>query len=218
MSNYSSMLRDPRWQRKRLKILERDKWKCTQCGESKQELNVHHLNYKQGSKPWNYKNEELITLCVDCHNLIHKETPEEHTRRFNPLLIIKGVHLLKSDLPSFDCGFSIHKNILVMWDVDLDTRVLLMIDDLDKNTQDNLVFIYEHKGGVFLIWKDYVPDYLSEQSNGVEVNSVEGGDCWTIYESKAFSSYFENITDFSNSSILPLKDILVWEGGKYELR
>jgi 5-methylcytosine-specific restriction endonuclease McrA len=46
MSRYSSMLRDPRWQRKRLKIMESDKWKCSKCGSTKSELNVHHLRYE----------------------------------------------------------------------------------------------------------------------------------------------------------------------------
>ena len=31
---YSEKLRDPRWQKARLKVLERDNWTCVNCGET----------------------------------------------------------------------------------------------------------------------------------------------------------------------------------------
>jgi len=67
MSKYSEKLKDPRWQKLRLKVLERDEWSCFQCGEKELMLSVHHLYYMSGKEPWEYSKEDLITLCENCH-------------------------------------------------------------------------------------------------------------------------------------------------------
>lgn len=43
--------KDPRWQKKRLEIMERDGWKCVSCGDSEEMLSVHHVSYS-GSEDW----------------------------------------------------------------------------------------------------------------------------------------------------------------------
>ena len=63
--NYSEKLKDPRWQKKRLEILERDEWACKRCGNNKKTLHVHHKKYHK--EPWDAKNNDLETLCEDCH-------------------------------------------------------------------------------------------------------------------------------------------------------
>lgn len=63
---YQEKLRDPRWQRKRLKILERDNFECTDCGNDSIELHVHHKVYSKGD-PWDSPDEHLATLCKNCH-------------------------------------------------------------------------------------------------------------------------------------------------------
>ncbi len=68
MTNYSKKLRDPRWQKKRLEVLERDNWKCKKCGDDKHELHVHHLRYS--GEPWDVELEDLDTLCALCHKAI----------------------------------------------------------------------------------------------------------------------------------------------------
>ena len=68
---YIELLKDPRWQKKRLEIMQRDNFTCQHCGSTEKTLNVHHLLYSKGSKPWEYDNDNLITLCQDCHE---KET------------------------------------------------------------------------------------------------------------------------------------------------
>ena len=65
--NYSELLRSPLWQKKRLKILERDDFTCQYCGCKERELQVHHRVYHKGAKPWEYDDSELITLCSQCH-------------------------------------------------------------------------------------------------------------------------------------------------------
>ena len=64
---YYEKLKDPRWQKKRLKILERDKWTCQRCNDDENTLHVHHKVYVAGAEPWDYKDEYLVTLCEDCH-------------------------------------------------------------------------------------------------------------------------------------------------------
>ena len=58
---YAEKLRDPRWQRMRLKVFERDDWTCTSCGDSKTTLHVHHKLYEPGKEPWEYPLECLLT-------------------------------------------------------------------------------------------------------------------------------------------------------------
>lgn len=65
---YSDKLKDPRWQKKRLQILERDKWTCRACCSKENTLHVHHLFYIPKLEPWEIPDGLLVTLCCDCHN------------------------------------------------------------------------------------------------------------------------------------------------------
>ena len=73
MTEYSEKLKDPRWQKKRLEIFERDKWKCRVCAAGDETLHVHHLVYMKGRDPWEIHSGLLITLCSQCH----KQTKED---------------------------------------------------------------------------------------------------------------------------------------------
>jgi len=66
-SNYSKKLLDPRWQKKRLEILQRDDFHCVNCGDGEETLHVHHCYYKRDCQPWDYENTSLVTLCKSCH-------------------------------------------------------------------------------------------------------------------------------------------------------
>lgn len=65
---YYEKLKDPRWQKKRLEILERDFFTCQNCCSPVKELHVHHFKY--GKNPWDIDNKYLITFCKDCHEKI----------------------------------------------------------------------------------------------------------------------------------------------------
>jgi hypothetical protein len=65
---YAELLKDPRWQRKRLEILERDGFSCLRCGSDTKTLHVHHRIYRKGVKPWEYEDAIYDTLCEDCHS------------------------------------------------------------------------------------------------------------------------------------------------------
>ena len=67
MSQYSELLKHPKWQRKRLEILKRDEFTCRRCDETDKTLHVHHGYYRRGLNPWEYEDETLFTLCEDCH-------------------------------------------------------------------------------------------------------------------------------------------------------
>jgi hypothetical protein len=60
-------LRDPRWQKKRLEILARDEWACRMCFDKDTTLHVHHRVYVKGAEPWDYPDENFLTLCKPCH-------------------------------------------------------------------------------------------------------------------------------------------------------
>ena len=101
---YAENLQQEEWKIKRIWIIKRDNYKCTRCGKDGVEksykfnkefdgndlqelervfefisendinLNVHHLCYRDGHKPWEYGDDELITLCPECHKKIHEES------------------------------------------------------------------------------------------------------------------------------------------------
>jgi hypothetical protein len=66
-NKYLEKLKDPRWQKKRLEIMERDGWMCKSCGDKDSNLNVHHIFYLPKKEPWEIPNGLLITLCETCH-------------------------------------------------------------------------------------------------------------------------------------------------------
>ncbi len=61
----SDPYRHPKWQKKRLKILDRDGWKCIACRDSDSTLHVHHFYY--AGNPWDTEDAFLQTLCESCH-------------------------------------------------------------------------------------------------------------------------------------------------------
>lgn len=65
--SYSEMLKDPRWQKKRLQIMNRDDFTCRSCGDKSTTLHVHHLAYVRNACPWEYEDRFLVTLCENCH-------------------------------------------------------------------------------------------------------------------------------------------------------
>lgn len=87
---YSEKLRDPRWQKRRLRIMERDNWRCQVCFDDESTLHVHHVWYA-GRDPWDGPDEALITLCHECHEqsppsplnpiLVEREEMEHYFRR-----------------------------------------------------------------------------------------------------------------------------------------
>lgn len=94
---------DERWRTKKEIILQRDNYKCQICN-SNQNLEVHHINYKDDNgnnvygMPWRSPNRNLVTLCSCCHQKFDKEYCEDTifipTR--NPIRISKPKCLSKN--------------------------------------------------------------------------------------------------------------------------
>lgn len=68
---YWEKLRDPRWQKKRLEIMEIHDFQCELCQSENSPLNVHHKVYFKNKEPWEYKNHQLSCLCESCHQIEH---------------------------------------------------------------------------------------------------------------------------------------------------
>jgi carotenoid cleavage dioxygenase-like enzyme len=90
-TSYSEKLKDPRWQRKRLEIMQRDKFECQYCGDNQSQLAVHHRYYISKRQPWDYPDWALRTLCSDCHAGDHDETKNEGGRDlFEDIMLMMG--------------------------------------------------------------------------------------------------------------------------------
>ena len=79
-NDYAEQYKNPKWQKLRLKILDRDGWACQKCFDDESQLQVHHRRYVYGKKVWDYPIKELITLCNNCHEEekeLIKESVEE---------------------------------------------------------------------------------------------------------------------------------------------
>lgn len=68
---YSEKLKDPRWQKRRLKVLEYAHWRCQGCGSKTETLHCHHSYYTKGKEPWQYPDGAIIALCENCHEKLH---------------------------------------------------------------------------------------------------------------------------------------------------
>lgn len=93
---YKDKLLDPKWQKKRLKILERDDFSCKICNDKEKTLHVHHLEYNNNGEPWDIKDESLITYCCDCHKLI------EYINKYDERII----HIIKVEKSYVSDDFS----------------------------------------------------------------------------------------------------------------
>ena len=73
-STYSEKLKDPRWQKKRLEVMEYNDFCCEVCGDSKSTLHVHHNEYLKGREVWDYERDQLSVICDSCHEETHSKT------------------------------------------------------------------------------------------------------------------------------------------------
>jgi hypothetical protein len=72
--DYKEKLNHPKWQKRRLEIMQKADWKCEKCGCDSEQLHVHHTDYKAGGpNPWDYEDQYLQCICATCHTLSHIE-------------------------------------------------------------------------------------------------------------------------------------------------
>lgn len=70
---YYEKLKDPRWQKKRLEVMQHNEFSCEVCGDNTTTLNVHHKEYFQGHEPWEYEIKQLACICEQCHEYAHDQ-------------------------------------------------------------------------------------------------------------------------------------------------
>lgn len=75
---YWEKLQDPRWQKKRLQVMERAGFRCEYCGTETKQLHVHHGYYHKGQEPWEHDIKSLWCLCQECHYEFQMETMRLH--------------------------------------------------------------------------------------------------------------------------------------------
>ena len=102
-SQYSDRLRDPRWQRRRLEIFERDGWRCRRCRAAHRPLHVHHKRYLSSRDPWDYPDHYLETLCELCHRGEHgRRVDRIQEYRPRPMQLLDRIAHLESIRRSAD--------------------------------------------------------------------------------------------------------------------
>ena len=76
MSKYHASIPSRVWERLRRETLDRDGWRCRECGRAGA-LEVHHVIPLEEwpDQPW--KIEGLLTLCRGCHIAIHRRAETE---------------------------------------------------------------------------------------------------------------------------------------------
>jgi hypothetical protein len=67
--NYNKYLLTDKWQNKRLKVLQRDKYLCQACLTNKA-TQLHHLTYE---RVFDEPLFDLVSICVPCHDKLHKK-------------------------------------------------------------------------------------------------------------------------------------------------
>ena len=105
VKTYSQKLKDPRWQKMRLEVLERDEWSCTLCGDAENTLHVHHCYYDSSLEPWDYPKESLKTVCEDCHRYADRQRVAlQHIAGFLSLEARDQLILLLATVKEFTYG------------------------------------------------------------------------------------------------------------------
>jgi hypothetical protein len=140
MKTYSEKLKDPRWQKKRLETLNRDKFTCMLCGDKETELHINHKKYTK--EPWDAPSNDLETLCKHCH-IIHHSTKEKvyevvkiiaediiHIIYNNDLGTYYGT--IEDGIFKYNCGFFYNSNVLNIINLSNNTHPLIKVDFSDS--------------------------------------------------------------------------------------
>ncbi len=91
-----------------------------------------------------------------------------------PVFIGKGLPSMPND--NAIVGMSVYKDTLVLWDEDVDSRVIGLLDSMLGYHLEKLAAVYEHEGGVLMYWKGAIPD---KYADGSQIG-ISDGDSWSI--------------------------------------
>jgi predicted RNA-binding Zn-ribbon protein involved in translation (DUF1610 family) len=129
---YAEKLKDPRWQKKRLEILERDQWTCRNCFDKTTTLHVHHLTYAKKAEPWDYPEDYLLTLCEKCHKDIENEAKVKSAEIVDQLrLSLKSTFMWQCARDVF-ASVDVEKLIFLLYDIGVDTSIELLENEFNR--------------------------------------------------------------------------------------
>jgi len=127
---YSELLKDPRWQRKRLEVFNRDNFTCLMCGSDEETLHVHHEKYCKN--PWEVGLEHLQTLCFRCHEVaeVCKKNEVKYIN-VNKKISSAGIHVyilsyLISDIQHV-CLIHNNSGVFTMEDISFSEEFLILM-------------------------------------------------------------------------------------------
>ena len=127
--NYKEQTKSPKWQKKRLEVLELRGFKCEECKCEDKQLHVHHRFYIKGRKYWEYDNDVLQVLCEDCHQKEH-EKPEKNI--YNKL----GVYLVEAFHDGFSDETTIQQILELLSNVNNNSLLKYLIKGLNRSYSD----------------------------------------------------------------------------------
>jgi hypothetical protein len=121
---YAEKLKDQRWQKKRLELLEASGWKCQSffCFSKAPNptLHVHHRIYIRGLAPWDYEDWAYQVLCEECHSYEQQEMANAYEGLAKYETLLRACSLI-SKLPPEDAN-RISSIIVRLCDVEHFTR------------------------------------------------------------------------------------------------
>lgn len=87
---YTSKIAGTAWAKISKKIRERDNYTCQNCYATDRRLVVHHKDWKgkrRGLSETLMNNDpsNLITLCLKCHNAIHRHKSNDYRQRYKQM-------------------------------------------------------------------------------------------------------------------------------------
>ncbi len=117
---YSEMLKHPKWQKKRLEVLQRDNFKCDKCGDEETELHIHHKE-RTAKDPRDEPIKNLVALCRICHFIVERDEKLFYTgSAINKVML--------SDNCFIAISFKEGGTILSLYSFDLNSNLLEIIE------------------------------------------------------------------------------------------
>lgn len=87
MASFNYQYSHPDWRQKRVQVFSERGKKCEKCTRT-QNLEIHHVTYRNDRKVWEYPNSDLQVLCSECHSREHnrptRQFCENQSCRANP--------------------------------------------------------------------------------------------------------------------------------------
>jgi hypothetical protein len=150
---YKEKLLDPRWQKARLRVLERDEFRCRHCLSIHKTLHVHHLDYTDGHEPWEYPLDYFLTLCEDCHR------EETEGRKATERRLLSSFRLKFKDSFSKECLLTVLEKIP---NIDYLVYLLWELRDHSEGLQQSIVDYYHEVKPVEIPMEFYGQNTISE--------------------------------------------------------